>query len=265
MQNTFGVILAAGRGSRMKGFTAHKPKCLLELAHKPLLQWQMEALRKAGIQNILVLRGYQAHALTPQALPWGAPFLVADNPLWESSQMVYTLWCADSMVRQAFAQGATHILISYSDIVYHFQHIIDLCHSTQDISITYDTAWEELWRLRFEDPLSDAESFLQNNGLLCDIGKKVQNYQDIQGQYMGLLRFSLAGWEKFCQLCQALGEQVKSTDMTSLLQLFLTQNMPIGAMPVKGKWCEADNQHDLHVYEKMLQQSQQGHWLHDWR
>ena len=40
-----GVILAAGRGSRMKALTEAHPKCLVELAGKPLLRWQLAALR----------------------------------------------------------------------------------------------------------------------------------------------------------------------------------------------------------------------------
>ncbi len=266
MQHTLGIILAAGRGSRMKGFTDHKPKCLLELAHKPLLQWQIEALHKAGIMDVLVMRGYKASLLSPEALPWtretNISFLVADNPQWETSNMLRTLWCADACVQQAFAQGASQVLVSYADIVYHFQHICDLLTSTQAISMAYDTAWEELWRLRFDDPLSDAESFLQEDGILKNIGEKPQSIQDIHGQYMGLLRFSQEGWNTLCKTCISLGEKVNTTDMTTFLRLLLTQGERIATVAVQGKWCEADNQQDLHAYEKMLQQK---NWLHDWR
>ena len=63
MENITGVILAAGRGSRMKSLTDEKPKCLLNLAGKSLLFWQIEALRKAGINNILVVSGYKGELL----------------------------------------------------------------------------------------------------------------------------------------------------------------------------------------------------------
>ena len=52
------VILAAGRGSRMGGRTEAKPKCLSVLAGKTLLDWQLEALRAAGIGDIGIVRGY---------------------------------------------------------------------------------------------------------------------------------------------------------------------------------------------------------------
>jgi hypothetical protein len=46
------IILAAGRGSRMKNLTDERPKCLVELRGKTLLEWQLGALRHAGINEI---------------------------------------------------------------------------------------------------------------------------------------------------------------------------------------------------------------------
>ena len=42
-----GIILAAGRGSRMKHLTSERPKCMVKLQGKPLIEWQLEALRAA--------------------------------------------------------------------------------------------------------------------------------------------------------------------------------------------------------------------------
>ena len=57
------IILAAGRGSRMKELTEEKPKCLVELAGKPLLHWQLSALRAAQHERILVVRGYASSCI----------------------------------------------------------------------------------------------------------------------------------------------------------------------------------------------------------
>ncbi len=262
MTKNVAVILAAGRGSRMKGFTEDKPKCLLELAGKTLLQWQMEALHKAGIHDILVMRGYKASMLSVEALPWANSFQTADNIHWESSNMLRTLLCADTYVRAAFAQGARHLIVSYSDIVYTFQHVCDLLTATQDINITYDAFWEDLWRLRFGNPLLDAETFKQESNLLCEIGEKPQHLQDIQGQFMGLIHFSPRGWDILCHICTCLSDIVDKTDMTSFLRILLHHGNHIGVVPVQGRWCEADSQEDLQAYEKMLPC---GNWSHDWR
>ena len=49
-----GLIFAAGLGTRLKPLTDTMPKALVPLAGKPLLQWQVEKLRDAGITDITV-------------------------------------------------------------------------------------------------------------------------------------------------------------------------------------------------------------------
>ena len=256
------IILAAGRGSRMKEHTAERPKCLLELAGRPLLGWQLDALRAAGAHDILVVRGYQAERLSPEALPWAGAFQVLDNPHWEHSNMLRTLCCADAAVRQMFAQGEDRGVVSYSDIVYHPDHVRALASCPHDMAITYDDLWEPLWRLRFGDPLLDAETFRQENGLLREIGNKPRSMDEIHGQYMGLLAFTKKGWEQLAEACARLGDQLDRTDMTSFLRGLLAANTPVGTVPVRGRWCEADNGTDLESYEQALKK---GGWTHDWR
>jgi N-acetyl-alpha-D-muramate 1-phosphate uridylyltransferase len=48
------MILAAGRGERMRPLTDHTPKCLLEAGGKPLIQWHVEALKAAGFSDIAI-------------------------------------------------------------------------------------------------------------------------------------------------------------------------------------------------------------------
>lgn len=254
--DTAAVILAAGRGSRMLELTAGRPKCLVELAGRPLLHWQLDALHGAGIRRILVVRGYAGHCLT-------GDFATAENPRWAETNMVASLLCAGGFARGFFAHGGKRLVISYSDIVYHPDHVRRLLGATEDMAITYDTEWEALWKLRFEDVLSDAETFRQAGGLLREIGGRPASLGEIHGQYMGLLSFSRAGWERLESACAALGAgAVDKLDMTGLLRLLLAQNTAIEAIPVAGRWCEADSGSDLKTYEDALVC---GAWPHDWR
>jgi NDP-sugar pyrophosphorylase family protein len=54
------LVLAAGRGTRMKSLTDEIPKGMLEVAGRPLLEWIVEAIRDAGISRLLVVTGYHA-------------------------------------------------------------------------------------------------------------------------------------------------------------------------------------------------------------
>ena len=53
------VILAAGEGQRLRPFTLTKPKVMLPIAGKPMLQYVIEALAQIGIRNIVLVVGYR--------------------------------------------------------------------------------------------------------------------------------------------------------------------------------------------------------------
>ena len=57
------VILAAGRGTRMRELTAELPKPMIEVRGKPVLQHIVEGLRDAGIRDCLIVVGYRADAV----------------------------------------------------------------------------------------------------------------------------------------------------------------------------------------------------------
>lgn len=253
--NINGLILAAGRGSRMKDETTDKPKCMVKLAGKPLLHWQLDALRAGGVSNITVARGYLAKMLQ-------GDFKTVNNPDWATSNMVSTFLCAYPAIK------GSPCIVSYSDIVYHSEHIKKLSKTKADIAITYDTEWESLWKLRFKNPLDDAETFIEQNGVLQSIGDKADSISEIKGQFMGLLYFSPLGLKTVYDFLESTPKtETDQLDMTALLRKMLTKKITIAAVPVSGKWCEADSMDDIKSYEQTLDYFQTNNkvWSHDWR
>ena len=57
------VLLAAGRGIRMRELTVELPKPMLEVRGKPVLQHIVEGLRDAGIREFFIIVGYRADAV----------------------------------------------------------------------------------------------------------------------------------------------------------------------------------------------------------
>src|SRR5437899_3286230 len=57
------IILAAGRGKRLGPLGDGRPKCLVELSGKPLIERQVAALRGGGVSEIGIVRGYRADGL----------------------------------------------------------------------------------------------------------------------------------------------------------------------------------------------------------
>lgn len=67
------MILAAGRGERMRPLTDRLPKPLLSVAGKPLIQYHLEALGAAGLRNIVINHAWLGHLL-PEYLGEGQQF-----------------------------------------------------------------------------------------------------------------------------------------------------------------------------------------------
>jgi choline kinase len=251
------VILAAGRGSRMKKLTEQQPKCLTPLAGRPLLYWQLSALSAAGTDAVAVITGYRSGMIRASAKEAPVVFEILENPRWAETNMLSTLLYAVEWV------AGEECLISYSDIVYPARHVRALMSSRLPVALTYDKDWERLWSLRHNgNPLEDAETFRAGNGLLLEIGDKPEKTAQVQGQYMGLLKLTDEGWRIWLEHCRSLGAAADSTDMTGFLRLLLADGVCIGAIPVDGAWCEVDDAHDLEVYESALAT---GTFSHDWR
>lgn len=240
----------------MGELTATRPKCLTLLAGKSLLDWQLAALRSAGLRSIAVVGGYRKELLA------SGDYHLLDNPDWATSNMVATLRCASALLRR-FA-----CVVSYSDIVYRPDHVEALAAADADIAITYDRQWKSLWSARFTDPLADAETFRQEQGWLTTIGEKARSIADIEGQYMGLLKFTPAGWRQVEHVASTLPpEEQRSIDTTNLLRVLLRNGARIRCIPVDGGWCEVDGSADVELYQRLLAESDRNgnRWDHDWR
>ncbi len=237
------IILAAGRGSRMGHLTDKQPKCMTRLAKKPLLEWQLSSLCDAGCDPIAVVAGYSHHHFDHYNV---TKFI---NARWQETTMVASLLEARSWFRHDTC------IISYSDIFYSAATVKALIDGDTSFAISYDPNWKELWEGRFADPLSDAETFhLDAEQYLLEIGKKSDDYSNIQGQYMGLLKITPTAWlqiENFLSQCDE--RQINTMDMTSLLNQLIQKNVQIKAVPCQGLWGEIDSESDLRYFEGMLQ------------
>jgi choline kinase len=252
------VILAAGRGSRMQQRTKEQPKCFTKIAGKKLLEWQISAIQENSIEDVLVVGGYKIESLQKLRDKSELKFKVLENTQWQSSNMVRTLVTAIDHFKD------TTCLISYSDIVYAPEHVKSLMANSGDIAVCYDQDWQALWSDRFEDPLSDAETFTHANGCLTGIGKKAASIREIEGQYMGLLKITPKGWHQLRNYFDTLSPStIDQLDMTSLLQKLLDTGISIKVEPIRGRWCEVDSPSDLAIYEKKL--GLEHDWSHDWR
>jgi choline kinase len=241
------LILAAGRGSRMGHLSDDRPKCLVELEGKPLIERQIAALRRGGVDEIGVVRGYRAEMIDFPGLSYFA------NERWAETNMVMSLAAAAPWLRSG------PVIVSYADIFYRGELVRGLAAAPGQLVISYDRAWRRLWSRRFADPLADAETFRINaGGELLEIGGKTTRIEDIEGQYMGLLKFTPPAWSAVEALLDTLETAVRNRlDVTGLLRRLLAgKQLLIGTFGTDGQWGEIDNPEDVALYQNMVREGE---------
>ncbi|MBR4897797.1 MAG: phosphocholine cytidylyltransferase family protein [Prevotella sp.] len=101
-----GVILAAGMAKRLRPLTDTKPKCLLEVNGRTLLERTVDAMQQAGISEFVVVTGYRGDMirdyltnLKPQTSNLKPQFSFLHNADYEHNNNIYSLWMAGEKVR----------------------------------------------------------------------------------------------------------------------------------------------------------------------
>jgi len=98
-----GVILAAGMAKRLRPLTDTKPKCLLEVGGKTLLERTVCAMQQAGIKEFVVVTGYRGEMirsfLENYAKSQDIHFTFLHNTDYEHNNNIYSLWMAGEVVR----------------------------------------------------------------------------------------------------------------------------------------------------------------------
>jgi choline kinase len=252
------IILAAGQGTRLRPHTDDIPKCMVKLAGKSLLQRQLVVLRNAGINRIVLVGGYRADRLDAE----GAELVM--NPRFAKTNMVSTLFCAESLMTPG-----EDILIAYGDIVYEPRVVRSLIDTNAPITVSVDREWQRLWESRMDDPLSDAETLkLVDGNRIVELGKKPQALDEIQGQYMGLIKVRSDTVEAFRAQWHGLdrhgsydGKDFDNMYMTSFIQHMIDTGHDVRAAFTDNGWIEIDTVEDLARYEQMQQAGELAHFV----
>lgn len=245
------IILAAGEGKRLRPLTNDKPKCMVELFGKSILQRQLEIFHNCGINDISIVTGYRADKITFDNIQY------FKNPKYLTTNMVETLFCAKDALRDS-------TIVSYGDIMFEKIVLKKLIDANHDICVVVDMDWFKYWKTRFKDPLDDAESLVINDGYITNIGQKVTDVRQIMGQYIGLMKFQGEGIRTLTNFYENTKKQAsqginplnpklpfEKLYLTDLLHALVITGHKIKAVPIHNGWLEVDTKNDYDLYTRL--------------
>lgn len=252
MNNMKVIILAAGRGSRMKHLTLNRPKCLLEFKGKTILETQVDLYRRQGIHNIIVIKGYLEHLVKIGGLKYYV------DP--DQFNMVHTLF-------NALPELTGDVVISYGDILFEESVLSKLLSDQHNISVVVDMGWESYFRARFDEPYLEAESLILDlDNRITEIGVPRPSPEKVQAQYIGLIKLSGSGCKIFRNIYHS-AKRIHSGKpwqratvfehayMTDLLQAVIDSGFAVYGVPIHHGWLEFDTVDD---YENYLEWDKNG-------
>ena len=243
-----GLILAAGQGARLRPLTDDRPKCLVELAGRTLLDRQLALFRRRGIDDLTVVGGYRSEQLL------GHNVSVIVNVEYATTNMVASLFCARRLMT-----AAADLIVSYGDIVFEERLLAALCASDAPVAVVVDRRWRDLWEARMANCLADAETLkLASDGRIVELGKKPGSYADIEGQYIGLMKFRADHAARLPELYDGLLSgspdkqgAIRRIYLTDFLQHLIDSGWWVQSVPVNHGWLEVDTVQDHETYQQL--------------
>jgi len=170
-----GVILAAGRGARLNGTLGDKPKCLLRLGGMTLVERQIETLRAAGVDDIVVVVGCGAERVRREC---GRSATYVENTRFAQTNSLYSLWLARPLLLDGF-------VVMNCDVLFHPQLLTDLITSRHDDAL--------LIGYQDGEPFGDEEMKVKvRRGRVVDISKTMTN-DEADGENVGIVKFGPDG------------------------------------------------------------------------
>ena len=237
------IVLAAGKGERLRPLTNDRPKCMVEYKKKPIIDYIIKCAKDCKIKDIAVVGGYKKKILQSYLKDSNIVFYKNNN--YNKTNMVATLFCAEDFMDD-------DLVISYADIVYKKDILKKLINNKNDFSLIIDRKWKDLWTQRMDDPLKDAETLKIKKKYIIEIGKKPKSYNDIHGQYIGLIKISKNILKKVITIYKKLdrndeydNQNFNNMYMTTFIQRIINNSIKAKPIFVDGGWVEIDSIKDL--------------------
>jgi len=229
------IILSAGQGRRLLPLTENLPKCLLPVADKPVLAWQIDALSAAGVNEIIIVAGFQIsriEALLQARYAEQANIRIVFNPFYEVADNLASCW----LVRDAM--DSDFLLLNGDTVIEHalVSQVLNSPPAPITLSVDFKTSYDA----------DDMKVQLGTDGWVKQVSKIVSPHE-IDAESIGLTYFRDQGPLLFRQAIDSAlrhPAELKSWYLSIIDKL--AGQRQVNSCSVKGlRWCEIDFIEDL--------------------
>ena len=236
------IILAAGLGSRLRHLTLDRPKAMLEIDGRSLIDRQLDTFRSLGIDDITVVTGHHADRFRLNGVK------TRHNDDYPNNNILLSLMYARDQLDD-------DVIVSYSDIVYGRSIVEALLDADGDIVAVCDADWEDAYVGRTEHPVEQAENVVIADGLVSRIGKHLAA-DEADGEFIGLLRLSQAGTATLRATFDDVAarhagrpfqsaQRFETAYLTDMLQELIERGHEVRPVMIHGGWREIDTIEDF--------------------
>ena len=244
------IIIAAGSGKRISEDVKDLPKSLLTVNGKPIITYQIQVLKQAGINDIIVITGAHSEKFEIENVRY-----IKDHHYNEHDILGSLMEAKDFLKND--------VLVLYSDIIFESKILRQILDSKGDISIAIDMAWEKMYEGRMNHPKYEAENVQLNKAKkIIKIKKNIKNENNDVGEFLGIVKFSPYGSGLFVKQYEELikthvgtfhqSPSVLNAYITDMIQELVDSQIDVEPVIISGKWCEIDTKQDLERAQKMF-------------
>jgi choline kinase len=230
-QITTGVILAAGAGTRFNG-GGLQPKCLARFGDEPLIARQLRALRTCGFDRIVVVVGFAADQVRG-ACGDGVEFI--ENPTFEETNSLYSLWLAREVLPQGF-------VVMNCDVLFPAVMLRKL------VTTSAPNALLVSYRQPGDPAFGEEEMKVQvRNGRVVAIAKDLPLH-DADGENVGIGKFSAPGAQRLTALLDDIVGSGHLRDWAPRAFGAFARERALSAVATQGlPWIEIDTAEDYRL------------------
>ncbi|MBC8489391.1 MAG: phosphocholine cytidylyltransferase family protein [Bacteroidetes bacterium] len=232
------IILAAGRSSRLYPITLEKPKCLLEVGGRRIIDRQIAAIREIGIKDILIVVGYKGDVIKDDL---GNSVRYREYHDYNKTNNLHTLWSVKDELQSDF-------LCFFSDVLFDSELIKKAKDSIQDFCMIIDTSrvLEGTMRVTIKD------------GKLTAIGSQV-SISNASGNFIGIAKFTKAGANKLVKQMEKMISGYHDDYYTMAIDILAKKGTEIGYVDVgNGNWIEVDTKEDFERANQLFSSNSKG-------